>query len=298
MFYWQQSSQSCGGDNTIIMSSNPTTNIQQSFPSGLYYQPPSNCFVSHRQYQLTCTTTAVSKSKKPRKKKPGGKDRVNENGEDPNGSNAEGVVEQSHVVINEQEQERDTPLWSTEFPSKIKEHLADKIVTNGDKSSNRTGDTGTHQMLESTSSEAEETVIPRRDASCTSRPTDQEYQFTGSHCRSEETYSEDTEARLDALARERETLRDEVAQLRRSLEELQGKHEEELIDVKGQLEETQGEKDHAETQYRNLLGKVNTIKSQLGERLKADAVCSEGRYDMKFHAHLVLGRPFPSQRYH
>lgn len=82
----------------------------------------------------------------------------------------------------------------------------------------------------------------------------------------------DTEARLDALARERDALRDEVAELRRSLEEIQAKHEEDLISFREQLEETRGEKEHAETQFRNLLGKVNTIKSQLGDRLKADAV--------------------------
>ena len=85
--------------------------------------------------------------------------------------------------------------------------------------------------------------------------------------------SADTEARLDALAKERIALRDEVSQLRRSLEQIQGKHEEELGSVRAQLEETEGEKEHAETQYRSLLGRVNTIKSQLGERLKADAVC-------------------------
>ena len=215
------------------------------------------------------------KSKKLRKKKPGGKDRLIENGEDTNGVNAENHVEQSHVEADEQEQEPDTPLSSTEFPSKIQEHaLAEKMVTNGDQPSNRTVNSGTYHMLEKSTGEAEKAVSPQRHALYTSKPTDEELQLPESQYRSEETCSEDTEARLDALARERETLRDEVAHLRRSLEDLQGKHEEELIDVKGQLEETQGEKDHAETQYRNLLGKVNTIKSQLGERLKADAVCS------------------------
>ena len=87
----------------------------------------------------------------------------------------------------------------------------------------------------------------------------------------------DIEASLDALARERSALRDEVTQLRRSLEQIQGKHDQELGTVREQLQETQGEKEHAETQYRNLLGKVNTIRSQLGERLKADAVRIIGR---------------------
>lgn len=265
------------------MSSNATINAQQDSPSGLcylIYQPPSNCFVSHREYQLTGTFTAVSKSKKHRKKKTGGRDRINENGENANGVNVEKPADQSHVETDEQEQEPDTSLSLTGIPFKIQGHaLSDKMLTNGDKPSNQTVDSGTYQILENSTSEAEEAVIPLRDASYLSKPTDEEFQLPESRYKSEQTCSEDTEARLDALARERETLRDEVAQLRRSLEELQGKHEEELIDVKGQLEETQGEKDHAETQYRNLLGKVNTIKSQLGERLKADAVCSNERLD-------------------
>ena len=89
----------------------------------------------------------------------------------------------------------------------------------------------------------------------------------------------ETNARLDALATERAALRAEVSQLRRSLEEVQERHEEELAGVREQLATAQDEKEQAETQYHNLLGKVNTIKSQLGERLKADAVClrSPGR---------------------
>ena len=84
--------------------------------------------------------------------------------------------------------------------------------------------------------------------------------------------TDDTNARFDALVQDRDNLRVEVTELRRSLEALQQKHEDDLANLQGKLEETQGEKDHAESQYRNLLGKVNTIRSQLGERLKADAV--------------------------
>ena len=83
----------------------------------------------------------------------------------------------------------------------------------------------------------------------------------------------DTGARLDALVKERETLRDEVAGLRKSLEEIQVKHTSELGNTRKELEDTEGERDRAETKYRDLLGKLNTIKSQLGERLKALAVC-------------------------
>ncbi|SMQ55854.1 unnamed protein product [Zymoseptoria tritici ST99CH_3D7] len=81
----------------------------------------------------------------------------------------------------------------------------------------------------------------------------------------------DTTARLDAMQRERDALREEVAEMRKSLEKLQEKHSEEMSGVKEELEQTQEGKEQAETQYRNLLGKVNTIRSQLGERLKADA---------------------------
>lgn len=95
----------------------------------------------------------------------------------------------------------------------------------------------------------------------------------------------DTEAELDALAGERTSLRDEVAQLRRFLEEIQEKHEEDLANFREQLEESRSEKEQAETQYRNLLGKVNTIRSQLGERLKADAV---GSSLLKFSSQLIF----------
>lgn len=104
----------------------------------------------------------------------------------------------------------------------------------------------------------------------------------------------DTEARLDALARERSALRDEVAQLRRSLEEIQEKHEEDLLSVREQLEEAQGEKEQTETQYRKLLGKVNTIKSQLGDRLKADAVCLR-LHSGRSQAYIETGRSVASE---
>ncbi|KAF2184480.1 hypothetical protein K469DRAFT_186023 [Zopfia rhizophila CBS 207.26] len=82
----------------------------------------------------------------------------------------------------------------------------------------------------------------------------------------------DAAARLEALAKERDTLRQEVTELRKSLESIQGKHREEARGLQEQLEEANEGKEHFETQYRNLLGRVNTIKSSLGDRLKADAV--------------------------
>lgn len=88
----------------------------------------------------------------------------------------------------------------------------------------------------------------------------------------------DTSARLDAIAKERDALRQEVTELRKSLESIQEKHEEEISTLQGELEEANENKDHFETQYKNLLGRVNTIKTSLGDRLKADAVCARHPY--------------------
>lgn len=73
------------------------------------------------------------------------------------------------------------------------------------------------------------------------------------------------------MVKDRDALRLEVTQLRQSIEELQSKHSSEMEAVQTELADTQDAKDTAEEQYQSLLGKVNTIRSQLGERLKADA---------------------------
>lgn len=105
------------------------------------------------------------------------------------------------------------------------------------------------------------------------------------------------------MTAERQALRAEVEQLRKSLEDIQGKHTEEDSTVKGQhsenlssveakykdeiaalksqheeeistvraeLEETESSRENWESQYHTLLTRVNTIKTTLGERLKAD----------------------------
>lgn len=94
----------------------------------------------------------------------------------------------------------------------------------------------------------------------------------------------ETTARLDAIAKERDALRQEVTELRKSLESIQSqhegqstgganpKHDEEIQNLREELEEANEGKEHFETQYKNLLGRVNTIKTSLGDRLKADAV--------------------------
>lgn len=49
-------------------------------------------------------------------------------------------------------------------------------------------------------------------------------------------------------------------------------HEAEMQALRDELDEANEGKEHFETQYKNLLGRVNTIKTSLGDRLKADAV--------------------------
>ncbi|KAJ5363233.1 hypothetical protein N7541_004077 [Penicillium brevicompactum] len=77
--------------------------------------------------------------------------------------------------------------------------------------------------------------------------------------------------RFDALVRDRDSLRAEVADVRKSLEDIQSKHAAEIEPLQQRLDDAESKKDHAETQYQKLLERVNTIKSQLGERLKEDA---------------------------
>ena len=102
--------------------------------------------------------------------------------------------------------------------------------------------------------------------------------------------------RLDAIAKERDALRQEVTELRKNLEGIQSKqdagaadesqssHEEEIRSLREELDEANEGKEHFETQYKNLLGRVNTIKTSLGDRLKADAVCHHLCYGIAAHA--------------
>ena len=86
--------------------------------------------------------------------------------------------------------------------------------------------------------------------------------------------------RFDALVRERDSLRADVADMRRSLEEIQSKHGAEMESLQGKANEAENKKEHAEVQFQKLLERVNIIKAQLGERLKEDAVCHPSRHPM------------------
>ncbi|KAI9370944.1 hypothetical protein BJX61DRAFT_58628 [Aspergillus egyptiacus] len=77
--------------------------------------------------------------------------------------------------------------------------------------------------------------------------------------------------RFDALVRDRDSLRAEVTDMRKSLEEIQSKHQTDMEALQSRVQDAEAKKEHAESQFRSLLERVNTIKSQLGERLKEDA---------------------------
>ncbi|KAL4959838.1 putative Golgi matrix protein [Aspergillus stella-maris] len=77
--------------------------------------------------------------------------------------------------------------------------------------------------------------------------------------------------RFEALVKERDSLRVEVTDMRKSLEEIQSKHNTDMEALQSNLDDAESKKEHAESQYRGLLERVNTIKAQLGERLKEDA---------------------------
>ncbi|KAJ5212703.1 uncharacterized protein N7498_004349 [Penicillium cinerascens] len=77
--------------------------------------------------------------------------------------------------------------------------------------------------------------------------------------------------RFDALVRDRDSLRAEVIDMRKSLEEIQSRHKTDMESLQLKLEDSETKKEQAETQFQNLLERVNTIKSQLGQRMKEDA---------------------------
>ena len=82
----------------------------------------------------------------------------------------------------------------------------------------------------------------------------------------------DASARFEALVRDRDTLRAEVTELRKSLEDLQAKHQTESKSIQEQLEESQAETSDWQSKFTTLQDNVNTLKSQVRERFKANAV--------------------------
>ncbi|KAK4973307.1 hypothetical protein LTR66_011189 [Elasticomyces elasticus] len=193
---------------------------------------------------------SASKKKKRSKKKGGDKGRGNNESAEANGLS----YEQS-IVHEDEEGEDDEPGSPRKTAIEDPLHVPTSPVEPPEDAEEALPLRNGHHVASVTSND--EDRLPAREAAVAGKP--------------EPTMDEDTAERLDAMAKERESLRAEVSQLRQSLESIQGKHDEEVGVVQQELAEAQTAKEHAESQYRNLLGKVNTIRSQLGERLKADA---------------------------
>lgn len=218
----------------------------------------------------TETSNLGPKSKKSRKKKAAGKSKVNGDLKKPNGLK---IDEDEVDEVEANDDEPRTPLDS-EKPSDETE-ISAPSPNNGSIISDVNGvsENSANTALPNDATEnsihkvVTENVIMDAAELGRSISPDESPRISGS-----KSSSDDTEASLDKLAHERTVLRAEVAQLRKSLEEIQERHEEDVMNYREQLKESRGEKEHAEMQYRSLLGKVNTIRSQLGERLKADAV--------------------------
>lgn len=159
-----------------------------------------------------------------------------------------------------------------------KKAAGDKSAANGDLKT----ELQTHEEVEDgaespTKDHAEDESPDEDEHEAASEPLNPSNGFT-TNGSAEDKVDEDTSAhdelvaKLDALAQERDALKEEVSSLRKELEDIQEKHGAGSGDVIKELEEAQAGKEHWETQYNQLLERVNTIRSQLGERLKADRV--------------------------
>ena len=209
--------------------------------------------------QLANVAMVTAAKPKKSKKKKSAKNAAHEEPQKPKGENVDGGKE-----AHEEGEEHEVPTEPSTTRSS-KKHDDSKSYTEVN------GVTGEISVVTDASDEIDGLVSDRRTVirrSITKRPESPQYPVSNQAAQS----SQDSASRFEALNQEREALRKEVAQLRRSLEELQTKHADELSRAREQLLETHDGKEQAESQYRSLLGKVNTIRSQLGDRLKADAV--------------------------
>ena len=78
--------------------------------------------------------------------------------------------------------------------------------------------------------------------------------------------------KVEVLARERDNLRLEVAELRKSLESIQGNHKQEIDDLKAKLETAEEGREEADQRHSDLRVRVKEITATLGERLKSNTV--------------------------
>jgi DNA repair exonuclease SbcCD ATPase subunit len=85
--------------------------------------------------------------------------------------------------------------------------------------------------------------------------------------------SQSLEQQLQTLSNSSSSEGDKLSQLQKALEEERSGRAQDVVEGKKRLREVEEAKEHLDGQYKTLLGRVSTIRSTLGERLKADAVC-------------------------
>ena len=203
----------------------------------------------------------VATKSKNNKKKKGGKNKANGEVAKPNDIKIE---EEQDLAAQGEEAESRTP---TEPPTPTVENdprLPSEHVSSITKDPDTNGVVGLKDDQSSTENDA--------FAQENSSPEPSRLRQTERRAENEGFSTENSGRQFDTLTQERDALREEVAQVRKALEDLQARHEAEIERIRAQLAHTENDKEQAESQYRNLLVKVNTIRSQLGDRLKADAV--------------------------
>ena len=236
------------------MSSTPAPlDSQQSLPgtsasSTLF----SSIAIEHTLDSNANSTASVTKNKKSKKKKTRDKTKTNRG--------SESKVDEGEGVPDGEDDgnEPDTPVYDSRY------------TDNGKTNDVTAPENGQVNQVEKDRPLADEANRPSHNGLGQSHDT--KAQVNGTETSQPKPLQQASEDHLAVIAQEREDLRQEVIQLRQSLEDLRDRYQSEAEAAKNQLQESRGEKEQAETQYRNLLGKVNTIRSQLGERLKADAV--------------------------
>ena len=212
-----------------------------------------------RKYSMADYYPASGKSKKHRKKK--SKSVSSETNGDKPDTNHTAQNDEDEETADQDSQQQKPNSDSTSLKSPVAERVPEEEGTASDERSQSLKDKSDPNGVEhgeSMLNPAHDNLPPSDDGLSTS--------------------ASDTPGRLEEAAKERDQLRIEVTELRKSLEDLQKHHDEELSGredvstLQGELDQARTGRDHAETKYQKLLGQVNTMKTQVGERLKSDAV--------------------------
>ena len=211
----------------------------------------------------------VSKIKKQKKKKSGKK---RPNGDE---SKSNGIHDEPLEERGDAEDEDYGSKTSTEPPNSPQKTEADQIqVLSNGHSGNKLEEVGRSEKTVPDNNDGPgEGLLGPREASAAA-----DFAMEDSKSSTSEMHTD-----YQALLAEKHSLQEELAQVRSAMEGVQKKHEEDLESLREHLTVTRTEKDQAEAQYRGLLGKVSTIRSQLGERLKADAVGAIRSYCISYY---------------